>query len=134
MLQGEDKKKKIRRDKEREKARDKEGEREREGLLRSGPAGRERLIFELWCVRDMISVCILYNMYREGSVKSAQEWENCTLVGLKMSVVMIIVLAGSRSTITEITEYTYFFVYYDSFHLEPHGSEILIFCDFSSKS
>jgi len=23
---------------------------------------------------------------------------------------------------------------YDSFHLEPHGSEILIFCDFSPKS
>ena len=25
-------------------------------------------------------------------------------------------------------------IMYDSFHLEPHGSEILIFCDFLSKS
>jgi len=45
---------------------------------------------------------------------SAQEWENRSPVGLKTSIVIILVLPGSRSNINESTEYTYFSLLYIS--------------------
>ena len=56
-------------------------------------------------IQDILDFSAFSDAVIAGS-KSAQEWRNRAVVGQAISIVIIVVLAYSRSTITEITEIT----------------------------
>jgi len=63
-----------------------------------------------WQLVCLVSHCLLvFSLAWSTGVSSVppKKWRSRTLVGHARSIVIILVLVGSRTTLTEITEYTY---------------------------
>jgi len=59
-------------------------------------------------IRIHVHIFIYMYAYIHVYVHTAQEWKNCTADGTNGSIRRFLVLLGSGSTMTEITEYTCF--------------------------